>query len=91
MKIPNFPVVQDRCEAAKTIKKQGEGMLNWFNSLIIIGIFEDFNSLIQAAKAKPEDSERTVIESPCPPLLWENLISGYPHRIARSPKIIDAL
>lgn len=27
-------------------------MLNWFNSLIIIGIFEDLNSLIQAAKAQ---------------------------------------
>ncbi|MFO8035098.1 MAG: transposase, partial [Anaerolineales bacterium] len=29
-----------------------EGVLNWFDSLITIGILEGFNSLIQAAKAR---------------------------------------
>jgi len=39
-------------KAAKTIKAHWEGVLNWFNSGISIGILEGFNSLIQAAKAR---------------------------------------
>jgi transposase len=42
------PIIQ----AAKTIKRHREGVLNWFDSLITIGLLEGFNSLIQAAKAR---------------------------------------
>jgi transposase len=42
------PVIQ----AAKTIKRHWEGILNWFESHITIGILEGFNSLIQGAKAR---------------------------------------
>lgn len=42
------PIIQ----AAKTIKRHWEGILNWFGSCITIGILEGFNSLIQAAKAR---------------------------------------
>ena len=38
--------------AAKTIKRHWEGILNWFEGRITIGILEGFNSLIQAAKAR---------------------------------------
>jgi len=38
--------------AAKTIKHHWEGVLNWFDSLITIGLLEGYNSLIQAAKAR---------------------------------------
>lgn len=39
-------------KAAKIIKKHWEGVLNWFDSLLTIGLLEGFNSLIQAAKAR---------------------------------------
>ena len=39
-------------QAAKTIKRHWDGMVNWFDSLITIGLLEGFNSLIQAAKAR---------------------------------------
>jgi transposase len=42
------PIIQ----AAKTIKRHWEGVLNWFDSMITIGLLEGFNSLIQAAKAR---------------------------------------
>ncbi len=42
------PIIQ----AAKTIKRHWEGVLNWFDSVITIGLLEGFNSLIQAAKAR---------------------------------------
>ncbi len=42
------PIIQ----AAKIIRKHWEGVLNWFDSQITIGILEGFNSLIQAAKAR---------------------------------------
>lgn len=42
------PIIQ----AAKTIKRHWEGVLNWFDSLITMGLLEGFNSLIQAAKAR---------------------------------------
>ena len=42
------PVIQ----AAKTIKRHWERVLNWFDSHITFGILEAFNSLIQAAKAR---------------------------------------
>ena len=38
--------------AAKTIKRRWEGVLNWFDSMITIGLLEGFNSLIQTAKAR---------------------------------------
>jgi len=39
-------------EAAYTIKRHWDGVLNWFKSGINNGILEGFNSLIQAAKAR---------------------------------------
>ena len=39
-------------EAAYTIKRHWDGVLQWFNSQINNGILEGINSLIQAAKAK---------------------------------------
>ena len=42
------PIIQ----AAKTIKRHWDGVLNWFDSLISTGLLEGFNSLIQAAKAR---------------------------------------
>jgi len=42
------PIIQ----AAKTIKRHWEGVLNWFDSLVTIGLLEGYNSLIQAAKAR---------------------------------------
>ncbi len=42
------PIIQ----AAKTIKKHWDGILNWFDSLITTGLIEGFNGLIQAAKAR---------------------------------------
>ena len=38
--------------AAKTIKRHWEGILNWFDSLITIGLLEGINSIIQAAKTR---------------------------------------
>jgi transposase len=46
------PIIQ----AAKTIKRHWEGILNWFESRITIGILEGFNSLIQAAKTRARRS-----------------------------------
>jgi transposase len=42
------PIIQ----AAKTIKHHWEGVLNWFDSLVTIGLLEGYNSLVQAAKAR---------------------------------------
>ena len=42
------PVIQ----AAKTIKRHWEGVLNWFDSRATTGLLEGFNSLLQAAKAR---------------------------------------
>ena len=42
------PIIQ----AAKTIKRHWEGVINWFDSLVTIGLLEGYNSLIQAAKAR---------------------------------------
>jgi len=42
------PMVQ----AARTIKKHWDGIVNWHKSMISNGILEGLNSLIQAAKAK---------------------------------------
>lgn len=39
-------------EVAKTIKRHWEGILNWFESYLTIGLLEGINSLIQAAKAR---------------------------------------
>ena len=39
-------------EAAYTIKRHWDGVLNWFKSMINNGILEGFNSLVQAAKAR---------------------------------------
>ena len=39
-------------EAAYTIKRHWDGVLQWFKSNINNGILEGINSLIQAAKAK---------------------------------------
>jgi transposase len=39
-------------EAAYTIKRHWDGVLNWFKSGINNGILEGFNSLVQAAKAR---------------------------------------
>lgn len=39
-------------EAARTIKRHWEGILNWFDSKLTIGFLEGINSLIQAAKAR---------------------------------------
>ena len=39
-------------EAAYTIKRHWDGVLNWFESRINNGILEGFNSLVQAAKAR---------------------------------------
>ena len=39
-------------EAARTIKRHWEGILNWFDSKLTIGLLEGINSLIQAAKAR---------------------------------------
>ena len=39
-------------EAAYTIKRHWDGVLQWFKSSINNGILEGINSLIQAAKAK---------------------------------------
>jgi transposase len=39
-------------EAAYTIKRHWDGVLNWFKSMINNGILEGFNSLFQAAKAR---------------------------------------
>jgi len=38
--------------AANTIKRRWEGVFNWFDSMITIGLLEGFNSLVQAAKAR---------------------------------------
>lgn len=42
------PIIQ----AANTIKRHWDGVLNWFDSLVTIGLLEGYNSLIQAAKAR---------------------------------------
>ena len=39
-------------EAAKTIKKHWDGVLNWVDSKLNNGVLEGLNSIIQAAKAK---------------------------------------
>lgn len=39
-------------EAARTIKRHWEGILNWFESKLTIGLLEGVNSLLQAAKAR---------------------------------------
>jgi len=39
-------------EAAKTIKRHWEGVLNWFAGRLTTGLLEGINSLIQAAKAR---------------------------------------
>ena len=39
-------------DAAYTIKRHWDGVLNWFKSRINNGILEGFNSLVQAAKAR---------------------------------------
>jgi transposase len=39
-------------EAARTIKRHWDGVLQWFESGISNGVLEGINSLIQAAKAK---------------------------------------
>lgn len=57
------PVIQ----AAKTIKRHWEGILNWFDSRITFGILEGFNSLIQAAKvgAQGYRTNRNLITMAC--------------------------
>ncbi len=44
--------LQPVIEAAKTIKRHWEGILNWFDSGLTTGFLEGINSLIQAAKAR---------------------------------------
>jgi transposase len=44
--------LQPVIEAARTIKRHWEGVLNWFDSRLTTGLLEGFNSLIQAAKAR---------------------------------------
>jgi transposase len=39
-------------EAARTVKRHWDGVLQWFDSRISNGILEGLNSLVQAAKAK---------------------------------------
>ena len=39
-------------EVAGTVKRHRDGILRWFDSKIANGLFEDLNSLVQAAKAK---------------------------------------
>ena len=44
--------LQPVIEAARTIKRHWEGVLNWFNGRLTTGLLEGFNSLLQAAKAR---------------------------------------
>ena len=44
--------LQPMIDAARTIKRHWDGILQWFDSRISNGILEGLNSLIQAAKAK---------------------------------------
>ena len=44
--------LQQMIEAARTIKRHWDGVLEWFDSGITNGVLEGINSLIQAAKAK---------------------------------------
>jgi len=44
--------LQPVIEAAKTIKRHWDGILNWFDSRLTTGFLEGINSLIQAAKAR---------------------------------------
>lgn len=44
--------LQPMIKAANTIKRHGDGVLNWFKSGVNNGILEGLNSLIQSAKAK---------------------------------------
>ena len=39
-------------QAAKTIDRHRQGVLNWFDSKVSNGVLEGINSLIQAAKAR---------------------------------------
>jgi transposase len=53
-------------EAAKTIKRHWQGIINWASSRINNGILEGFNSVFQAAKAKARgykkfETIRTII------------------------------
>jgi transposase len=45
--------------AAKTIKRHWEGVVNWAESRITNGILEGFNSIFQAAKAKARGYKKT--------------------------------
>ena len=44
--------LQPVIEAAKTVKRHWQGVLNWFDSRLSTGLLEGINSLIQAAKAR---------------------------------------
>jgi transposase len=44
--------LQPIIEAAHTIKRHWDGVLQWFKSRITNGVLEGINSLIQAAKAR---------------------------------------
>ena len=44
--------LQPMIEAARTVKRHWDGVLQWFDSRLSNGILEGLNSLIQAAKAK---------------------------------------
>lgn len=46
-------------EAAKTIKRHWEGVVNWIDYQISNGILEGFNSIFQAAKAKARGYKKT--------------------------------
>jgi len=46
-------------EAAKTIKRHWDGVINWIDYQISNGILEGFNSIFQAAKAKARGYKKT--------------------------------
>ncbi len=73
-------------QAAKTIKCHWEGILNWFESRITIGILEGFNSLIQAAKARARGYRQTVISSLWLISLQANFNMIYPNESVRNRK-----
>lgn len=75
-------------QAAKTIKRHWEGILNWLESRITIGILEGFNNLIQAAKARARGYRQTVISSLWLISLPVNFNMIYPHESARNRKIL---
>ncbi len=45
-------------KAAKTIKRQWDGILNWATQKISNGILEGYNSIFQASKAKARGYKR---------------------------------